>query len=56
MTYTFQLLTALLTTYTYGYTHNSFYVHTSTHLYTYISTMHAYVHQSCEGTLNSMVP
>ena len=40
MTYTFQLLATLLTIYTYGYTHNSICVHTSTHLYTYISTMH----------------
>jgi len=40
MTYTFQLLAFLLTIYTYRYTHNSFCVHTSTHLYTYISTMH----------------
>jgi len=37
---TFQLLAALLTMYAYGYTHNSIYVHMSTHLYTYISTMH----------------
>ena len=40
MTYTFQLLATLLTIYTYGYTHNSICLHTSTHLYTYISTMH----------------
>jgi len=37
--YMFQLLTTLLTIYKYGYTHNSIYVHTSTYLYTYISTM-----------------
>jgi len=36
---TFQLLAALLTIYTYGYTHNSICVHTSTHLDTCISTM-----------------
>jgi len=40
MKYTFQLLATLLTIYTYGYTHNSICLHTSTHLYTYISTMH----------------
>jgi len=40
MTYTFQLLVALLTIYTYGYTHDSVFVHTSTLLYTYLSTMH----------------
>jgi len=39
MTYTFQLLTVLLNIYTYGYTHDSICVHTSTHLYTYLSTM-----------------
>jgi len=40
MTYAFQLLAVLLTIYTYGYTHNCFCVDTSTHLYTYISTIH----------------
>jgi len=40
MTYTFQLLATLLTIYTYGYTHDSICVHTSTYLYTYLSTMH----------------
>ena len=38
--HTFQLLAALLTIYTYGYTHNSIYVRTSAYLYTYVSTMH----------------
>jgi len=38
--HTFQFLAALLTIYTYRYTHNSICVNTSTYLYTYISTMH----------------
>ena len=44
MTYTFQLLATLLTIYTYGYTHKSICLHTSTHLYIYINYAHAYVH------------
>ena len=57
--HTFQLLAALLTIYTYGYTHNSICVHTSTHLYTHISmytyfhifTHHIYIHFSDSESL-----